>query len=106
MAGPDRAMGGIGMGHMGPGMGRGAMGTVSAVSGNTLTITGDNGTTYTIDAGNATVSKIVTESVSDIQVGDRIDAQGSVSGSTVTADHIMAGIPTHPTPPPTPTTAQ
>lgn len=90
-------MGGF-MGHGGPGMGRGrgTSGTVTAVSGNTITITGDNGTTYTVDASSAKVSKVVEESVSDIQVGDRIGAQGQLSGTTVTANHVMVGIPTLP----------
>ena len=79
--------------HMGMHHGRGVIGTVSAVNGNTLTITNQDGTSYTVDATNATVSKMVTEPVSSIQVGDRIGAEGTVSGTTVTAKHIMAGIP-------------
>ncbi len=89
-------IGRMGFGHGGMGRGHGTSGTVSAVSGNTITITSDNGTSYTVDASNATVSKMVTEPVSSIVVGDRIAADGSVSGTTVTATHIMAGIPTPP----------
>ena len=91
-------MGGFGMGRGGPGMGgRGTEGTVTSVSGNTITITKQDGTTETIDASSATVSKMVTENVSDIQVGDRISADGTTSGTTVTAKHIMDGIPAAPT---------
>jgi len=86
--------GGFGPGK-GPG-GMGAMGTVSAVSGNTITLTGKNGTTYTVDATGATVSKLSTVSVADIQVGDTIGVDGTVSGTSVTAKHIMDGMPTKP----------
>jgi hypothetical protein len=78
------------------GHGQGAHGTVSAISGTTLTITREDGTTYTVEAANAKVSKVVEVSVSDIKVGDRVDAHGSISGTTVTADHIMTGLPEKP----------
>ena len=91
---PSAASGDLkGMRHMGPGKGQGIMGTVSAINGNIITVTNQDGTSYAVDASNATVSKMVTESVSDIAVGDRIDANGTVSGTTVTANRIMAGIP-------------
>lgn len=92
--------GGKGMMGMGPGgqhgRGAGVMGTVSAVSGNTVTVTNSNGTTYTIDATNAKVTKMVDLNVSDIKVGDTIGAQGTVSGTSVTASHIMDGVPQAP----------
>lgn len=82
-------------GHMGgPGMGkRGKEGTVSAVNGNTITLTGSDGTTYTVDASNAKVSKTTQINVSDITIGDTLMVQGSVSGTSVTAVHIMDGLP-------------
>lgn len=86
-----RGMGGPGRGH-----GMGAGGTVTAVSGNTITITGDNGTTYTVDASGAKVSKVIDLTVADIKVGDRIGAEGTLSDTTVTAKHIMDGIPAKP----------
>lgn len=88
---------GMGMHRMG-GMRhhRGAAGVVTAVSGNTITVTGDNGTTYTVDASAAKVSKVVDLTVADIKVGDRIGAQGTLSGTTITAVHIMDGIPAKP----------
>lgn len=90
----DGKMGpGMGGGRGGRGMGPGVMGTVSAVNGNTLTVTGKNGTTYTVDASSAKVSKMETLSVSDIKVGDTVGVQGQVSGSAVTAKQIMDGIP-------------
>lgn len=87
--------GGKGFGGM-RGHGRGASGTVTSVSGNTITIAGDNGTSYTINASDTTkVSKMVDLTVADIKVGDRIGAQGALSGTTVTATHIMDGVPAH-----------
>ena len=84
-------MGGRGMHH-----GHGATGTVTAVNGNTITITRPDGSTATIDATNATVSKVVTTSLSDVNVGDRIGAHGTVSGTTVTATQIMTDLPEKP----------
>ncbi len=80
------------MGHGGPG-GHGLNGTVTGVNGSTITITGSDGTTYTVNATNATASKVVTLPVSSIAVGDSINVNGSVSGTSVTAEHIMDGVP-------------
>lgn len=75
---------------------RGVMGKVTAVSGNTITVTGPNGTSYTVDASSATVSKIVTIPVGQITVGDTVGVQGTLSGTNVTATHVMDGIPNFP----------
>lgn len=75
----------------GHGKGPGVRGTVSAISGNTLTITDAEGKTYTVDASNAKASKIVSVAVGDIAVGDSVGVMGSVSGTSVTAAHIMTG---------------
>jgi riboflavin synthase alpha subunit len=75
------------------GRGPGVMGQVSAINGNTLTVTGKNGTTYTVDASGATVSKTSTVSVGDIKVGDTIGVMGSVTGNSVTAKNILDGLP-------------
>lgn len=93
--------------HKGPGMGmrgHGVMGTVTAVNGNTLTITNTDGTTYTVDATNAQMSKTVTITTSDIKVGDTLGVVGTVTGTSVAAVHIMDGIPPKPQAPPTTTT--
>jgi|GEM_PF-5911797 len=88
-------------GRMGGMMGeRGVMGTVSAVSGNTVTVTSKDGKTYTIDAASAKVSKVVDLTVSDIKVGDTVGVAGKVSGTSVTAVHIMDGVPPTPQAPP------
>jgi hypothetical protein len=106
-------------GHGGSGMGQksgqkpGVMGKVTAVNGNTITVSGMNNTTYTVDATNATVQKIsapvaattgstssstppakptlTTISVSNIAVGDTIMVQGTVTGTNVTATKITDG---------------
>ena len=72
----------------------GVMGQVTAVNGSTLTVSGKDGKTYTVDAAGATVQKMVTEPVADIKVGDTIGAMGAVSGTTITAKQIMDGVPT------------
>ncbi len=66
---------------------RGVAGTVTAVSGTTITLTGKDGTTYTVNAGTATVEKIETINASAIAVGDTL----MVGGTSVTAEHIMDG---------------
>ena len=82
-----------GFGPGGRGKGPGVHGTVSAINGNTLTITNTDGTSYTVDASAAEVSKMTTLSVSDIKVGDTVGVEGTVSGTSVTAKHIMDGVP-------------
>lgn len=86
--------------------GSGVAGTVTAVNGTIITITGKNSTTYTVDATNAKISKInpvVTGTtstnrpiptlitVSNIAVGDTIMVRGTVSGTSVTATNIIDG---------------
>ena len=90
---------GRGLGMMG-GQRPAAMGTVTAISGNSITIASHQGfgsttstTTYIVDASNATVKKNnATSSVSAIVVGDRIAVQGTVSGTSVIATTIFDGI--------------
>jgi hypothetical protein len=81
-------MGRGGFGGHGP---HGQTGTVSAVSGNTITLTGKNGTTYTIDAASSTVKKVSGSSVSNIAVGDTLEVNGTTSGTTITATNIVDG---------------
>ncbi|MES2087805.1 MAG: hypothetical protein V4467_02300 [Patescibacteria group bacterium] len=79
---------------------RGLGGTVSAVSGNTLTVKRPDGTIYTVNAGGAKIFKVVELSVADIKVGDTVGIQGSVSGTQVTATNILDGVlPKFPKPP-------
>ncbi|MEK7530800.1 MAG: hypothetical protein AAB573_02935 [Patescibacteria group bacterium] len=84
------------MGH-GPGREHGpkVMGEVTAVTGTTLTIKNPDGTIYTVDATDTTVSKVVTITAVDIAVGDTVGVQGTVTGTSVVAKHIMDGIPPH-----------
>ena len=88
------------------GMMPGIVGTVSAINGNTITVLGRQGfsrgvgkntatsaTTFTVDATNAKVTKNNSAStVSSIAVGDTISAQGTVSGTNVTATNIRDGV--------------
>ena len=93
-----------------------AMGSVTAVSGSTITVTDKkSGTSYTVNASAATIEKFtppaagtlstgsgsatkpttkpapVTISVSNIAVGDNVTVEGTVSGTTITATKIMDG---------------
>ena len=90
--GPDHKFGG----HRGPGV----MGKVTAVNGDTITLTNDDGTSYTVNASDAKISKVVDQTISDIKIGDTLGVQGEVSGSTVMAKHIMNGMPPRPQAPP------
>lgn len=90
-----------GMGGMRGMMGKPAVvGTVSAVNGNSITVSGRQGfgtstpaTTFTVDATNAKVMKAnAASTVSSIAVGDTVVVQGTVSGSNVTATMIRDGV--------------
>lgn len=76
--------------------GRGVMGEVTKVDGNTITVEGRNGKTYTVNATEAEVLRTVEGSVSDIKEGSRIGIHGDVDGTTVTAERIMADLPEAP----------
>jgi hypothetical protein len=92
--------GGRGGAMMGARVAPGVVGTVSAVSGNTLTVTQKlrpNATTtpivYSVDATNAKVMKNGTSStVSAIATGDTVMVQGTVTGTTVVATVIRDGV--------------
>jgi hypothetical protein len=85
---------GKGMGMMrGRHSGHGVMGEVTAVDGNTITVTGRDGESYTVDAGDATVSRVVEGTLSDIAVGDRIGVHGAKDGNSVDAVRIMDDLP-------------
>jgi hypothetical protein len=74
----------------GPG-GHGTNGTITAINGSTITVTGKNGVIYTVNASSAKLEKVSTISVSDLAVGDTIQANGTLSGTSVTATHILDG---------------
>jgi hypothetical protein len=78
-------------GPSGPGGNGGrAAGTVSAVSGNTITITTRNGQTTKVQlAGGGTVRKQVDGQWSDIKPGEQIIAFGAQSGDTLRATNIQ-----------------
>jgi hypothetical protein len=76
----------------GGGFGRGIAGTVSAVSGNTITIATRGGETATIQlAADGTVRKQVDGQLSDITPGEQIVAFGAQSGDTFQATSIQLG---------------
>jgi len=69
-------------------------GTIASVNGSSLTVTGNNGTTYTVDASNATLVKkgSSTSSISGINVGDNVQIEGNVSGTAITATAIFDNV--------------
>jgi len=90
-----------------------AIGKVVSVSGTTITLTGNDAKTYTIDASSAKVLKFTapatppaapapgtkpvrptpaTITVADIQPGDTLLVQGTANGTSVTATTIVDGV--------------
>lgn len=95
---PMRGMGGKGMGGQGtqptsPITGNGqpvVAGSVTAISGTTLTITNKSNVTYTIDASNAKIAQgSNTIAISSIAVGDNVVVQGTVNGTSVVASSVI-----------------
>jgi len=65
-------------------------GTVSAISGNTLTLGTKAGTSYSVDASAATVIKQgATSTLAAIAAGDAVVVQGAVNGTAITASSIL-----------------
>jgi len=77
----------------------GVFGTVSAVNGNIITVTGKQGfgatavaTTFTVDASNAKITKNnVAVTTSSILAGDTVIAQGTLTGTNLVATTIRDG---------------
>ncbi len=64
-------------------------GTVAGLSGATLTITGENGSVYSVNASGATINgSSDTAMLAKIQIGDRVEVKGTVTGTTVAATKI------------------
>lgn len=66
-------------------------GTVTAVSGTTLTITNKSNVIYTVDATSATVSKrgVTSATVTNITIGDNVVIQGTVNSTAVIASSVV-----------------
>ena len=66
-------------------------GSVTAVSGNTITITNKSNITYTIDATGAKflVRGVAMPTISNVAPGDMVVAQGTVNGNAVVATSII-----------------
>lgn len=65
-------------------------GSVTVISGTTLTVTNASNVTYTIDASAATfVKDNTTSTISGLAVGDSVVVQGTVNGTSVTASSII-----------------
>ncbi len=66
-------------------------GVISAINGNSITITNKSNVTYTVDATNAKISQGQNASgtISNLTVGDSILTQGTVNGTSVAATTII-----------------
>jgi hypothetical protein len=65
-------------------------GSVTAISGTTLTVTNTSNVTYTINAASTTVVvKGASSTLANIAVGDNVIVQGTVNGNAVTASSII-----------------
>ncbi len=79
-------------------------GTVSGISGSTITLAGPNNTTYTVDATSAKITKISGTTKAVIQIsgivkGDTLNVSGTVSGTNIAAKTIIDGtLPARPQP--------
>jgi len=65
-------------------------GKVTAVSGSTITVQGNNGTVYTVQTASAKVYArgFALVSVGDVKVGDRVEVLGTISATSATAEII------------------
>jgi len=70
-------------------------GSVTAISGTTLTIKNTSNVTYTIDALNAVIVKgNATSTLSNVAVGDSVIVQGAINGTSITATTVIdQGVP-------------
>ena len=65
-------------------------GTISAINGSIVSITNNSSSTYAIDVTNAKISQgPKTITVSTLKVGDKIIAQGTISGTSMTASSVI-----------------
>src|SRR5262249_33970575 len=65
-------------------------GSVTAISGSTITVQGAHGAIYMVNAGNATVAGHANTalSLSSIKIGDKVSVTGTLSGSMVVATKV------------------
>lgn len=69
----------------------GITGTIASVAGSNITLTTEEGQTYTVDATNAKATKIIELTPSDLTLGETITVMGPLDGTSVSANHIMVG---------------
>lgn len=74
-------------------------GKVTAVSATSITVKSTDGytATYVVAATTAVVKNGAQGKIADVKVGDSVRIEGTKAGSTVTATHLMDGLPPQPT---------
>ena len=75
------------------------LGTVTAINGTTLSVTGKDSGLYTINAASTTVKKFAsstaptTIALANVAVGDTVMVRGQIITASITAKEIMDGVP-------------
>ena len=65
-------------------------GSVTAISGTTLTVTNKGGVVYAVDATNASVQKNnATSTLADVSVNDVVVVQGTINGTSIVASSVI-----------------
>ncbi len=66
-------------------------GSITAINGNTITITNKSNITYAVDVSSAkfVVIGVTSATISNVKVGDNIVVQGAINGTSVTASSII-----------------
>jgi len=65
-------------------------GTISVISGSTLTVTNKSNITYSVDVTNSKIfAGSASSTVSNLKVGDSVVVQGAVSGTSITASTVI-----------------
>jgi hypothetical protein len=69
------------------------VGTVTNISGSTITLTAKNGTVYTVDAASAKITKNNSPiQIANIAIGDTLAIIGNTNGTNISATNIIDGI--------------
>lgn len=65
-------------------------GAITAINGNTITITNKSNVTYTVDAANAKIqNKNTLSTVSSLVIGDNVIVQGTINGTSIAAYSVI-----------------
>jgi hypothetical protein len=83
-----KMMGGKNMKGHGP---MGNTGQVTAINGNTITLSTPDGKSISVDGSSANIQKLNTITISGIQIGDQLMVRGQNNNGTISATNILDG---------------